>query len=88
MSNFIESNFMKQQSSPYPISSVPPTGAQFTQADAFLYSNGASYVVGDGVNNTFATAPRDILAVCRIQGSPKNLHYFSTSFSGGPEWRF
>lgn len=50
-------------------------------------SNGLLAAVGDGARKTFSPASEDVLAICHVQGSAPNLHYFSTSFSGGPEWR-
>ena len=41
--------------------------------------------VGDGAFYTDMTP--SVLAVCRVQGT-SDMYYYSTTFSGGPGWRF
>jgi hypothetical protein len=41
--------------------------------------------VGDGA--FFADAAPNVLAVCHMEGT-EDMYYYSTTFSGGPKWRF
>lgn len=56
------------------------------QPSSLSPANGHRQTVGDGAS-AFATAS-DAIAVNNNQSMGSNVHYYSTTFSGGPGWRF
>lgn len=59
--------------------------SNFSKQDSSLRPTNGCQTVGDGAF-TFDNEP-SVLAVCHLQGTD-DMYYYSTTFSGGPGWRF
>jgi len=57
--------------------------SNFQKQQSSLCPTNGRQAVGDGAFSTDAVP--SVIAVCHLEG---NMYYYSTTFSGGPEWRF
>jgi len=62
------------------------TMSNFINQKSSLCPANGRQAVGDGASLTFDNES-SVLAVCHLQGT-NDMYYYSTTFSGGPGWRF
>jgi hypothetical protein len=61
------------------------TMSNFSKQKSSIGPTNGRQTVGDGAFTT--DVEPSVLAVCQLEGN-ENMYYYSTTFSGGPGWRF